>query len=85
MACRTAAASIGAAARELGERGHGDRLGVDLEEAAQRRARVAAAEAVGAERDRDRPGTKRRDLVGDGLHVVARGDDRPRLVGEHAG
>jgi hypothetical protein len=35
---------------ELVERRHGDRRGIDLEEVAQRGTRVAAAEAVGAER-----------------------------------
>ena len=43
-----------AAARQLGERGQGDMLGVDLEESPQRRAGLAAAEAVGAERQSGR-------------------------------
>jgi hypothetical protein len=40
-----------AVARELGERGGDDGFGVDLEVAAEVLAVVAAAEAVGAERD----------------------------------
>jgi hypothetical protein len=41
-------------------------VAIHLEESSQRRARVAAAEAVGAERDERRP-----DLRGDQLRVGA--------------
>src|SRR5438128_519569 len=57
------------------ERGGRDALGVVLEVTAERGARVAAAEAVGAERD-ERLRHPARDLIGNALQVVARGDDR---------
>ena len=72
---RPRSASHASAARERSKRGDGDMLAVDLKEAAQRGARVAAAEAVGAERDE-----RRVDIGGDqlriGAHIVGRRDDR---------
>src|SRR5688500_16077758 len=59
------------------QRGDRGEAAIDLEEVAQLGARVGAAEAVGPEHAvaaalRD----ERPDLVGEGLHVVARRDDR---------
>ena len=67
-----------AVAREAGECGADDGFGVDLEVAAEVLAVVAAAEAVGAEGGEAalavelQPG---REDIGQGLHVVAGGDD----------
>src|SRR5438128_7356144 len=63
------------------QRRDGDRMAVHLEEAAQVGARVAAAEAVGAERD-VRIGDPRADEVGNGADVVACGDDGDAIRGE---
>ena len=56
-----------------------DERGVDLEEVAQRRAALAAAEAVGAEQVQ-RPRQPAVDAAGQHLHVVGGGDEDARLA-----
>ena len=63
--------------RQLVQRGERDVMAVDLEEAPQHAAEVAAPVAVGAEHAVAAAGDERPDPVGEGLHVVARRDDRP--------
>src|SRR5215470_4677323 len=64
-----------AVAVHRGKRGSSDRPAIHAEVLAQRSARIAAAEAVGAKSHVSprHPGT---DEVGDGAHVIARCDDR---------
>src|SRR5690606_11565727 len=62
--------------RERLERGDDDRMLVDLEKLPQRLAPVASAVSVGAERD-VAAGHPLPNLVGHGLHVVRRRDERP--------
>src|SRR5262245_21691461 len=63
------------------ERGDGDALGIYLKVTAQRTTRVATAEAVGAERG-ETAGNPAANLIGNHLHVVGDGDDRPGLIVE---
>src|SRR5262245_26850859 len=68
------------------QRGDGDEVAVHLEEIAQPRARIGAPEAIGAEYLVRAPlRDERPDLLGEGLDVVARGDDRTRLLLQRLG
>ena len=72
-------AGLSSASADRGSGGLDHRLGVDLEMPPQRRPRVAAAEAVGAEREGGAAGRQgRTDLVRHGAHVVAGEDERAR-------
>ena len=58
---------------------------VDLEESAQRFTRVGPTHPVGTERQEGATGQEARHLLGNDLHEVGDGDDRPGGVGQQAG
>jgi hypothetical protein len=81
IASATLLRSITAVVGQRLQRGQGHPAAIDLEEVAQRLARVRTAEAVGAERDvaAVEEGT---DLFGEQADVVGGGDDRAARIVE---